>query len=68
MKNGKKIKSEVKWFFTGVVIGLLIFIPLYDLLDVDLDLAVMAAGVIVTLLGMYVVRLTVWVVKKDLKR
>jgi hypothetical protein len=33
---------------------------------VDLDLPVLAAGVIVTLLGMYVVRLTVWVLKKDL--
>jgi hypothetical protein len=66
MKNGKKIKSELKWFFTGIVLGLLVFIPLYKLLNVDLDLPVLAAGVIVTLLGMYVVRLTVWVVKKDL--
>lgn len=65
-KKRKKVTREVTWFFCGLAGGVLFFIFLYDLLGVDLGLAVLAAGAIVTLVAMYVVRLTLWVFKNNL--
>lgn len=66
MKHKKRIKQELGWFFGGIAGGIIIFMFLYRLLDVSFDLGVLAAGAIVTLLAMYVVRLTVWVFKKNM--
>ena len=65
-KNKEKIVRELFWFFGGIIGGVIIFIYLYSLLDVGIHLGNMAAGAIVTLVAMYVVRLTLWVFKKGL--
>ena len=57
---------ELYWFFGGILGGVVIFIYLYSLLNVGIHLGNMAAGAIVTLVAMYVVRLTIWVFKKGL--
>jgi len=66
MKNKEKIMRELYWFFGGIIGGVIIFIYLYSLLDVGIHLGNMAAGAIVTLVAMYVVRLTLWVFKKGM--
>jgi hypothetical protein len=66
MKKKETIIRELYWFFGGIIGGVIIFIYLYSLLDVDIHLGNMAAGAIVTLVAMYVVRLTFWVFKKGL--
>lgn len=57
---------ELYWFLGGVVGGVIIFIYLYSLLNVGIHLGNLAAGAVVTLLAIYVVRLTFWVFKKGL--
>ena len=52
------------WLFCGVIAGLCVSLILYDILNVDLDLGVLAAGVIATLPAIYVVRMTLWIFKK----
>jgi len=64
MKNKKTLIREIGWFICGVIVGLCISLVLYDIINVDLDLAVLAAGVVATLLAIYVVRMTLWVFKK----
>lgn len=66
MKNKKGVYRELLWFFGGVGGGIFVSLVLYDIINVDLGLGVMAAGVIVTLLAMYVVRMTLWVFKQGL--
>jgi len=66
MKNKKKVMREIYWFLGGVAGGVVIFIYLFSLLKVDINFEVLAAGAIVTLVAMYVVRLTLWVFKKGL--
>jgi len=66
MKNKKGVFRELTWFFCGVGGGLVISLVLYDIINVTLDLGVLAAGVIATLLAMYVVRLTLWVFKQGM--
>jgi hypothetical protein len=66
MKKKEKIKRELCWFFGGIIGGVIIFIYLLSLLSIDINWGTMAAGAIVTLLAMYVVRLTFWVFKKSL--
>lgn len=60
----KKILSELQWFISGVVAGAIIFFILFDMWNVDITFSVMGAGVLVTLIAMYVVRLTIWVFNK----
>jgi hypothetical protein len=66
MKKKKGVYRELMWFFGGVGGGILISLALFDIINVDLGLGVVAAGVIVTLLAMYVVRMTLWVFKQGL--
>jgi hypothetical protein len=66
MKKKKGVYRELMWFFGGVGGGIFISLVLFDIIDVDLGLGVMAAGVIATLLAMYVVRMTLWVFKQGL--
>jgi multisubunit Na+/H+ antiporter MnhE subunit len=66
MKHKKRLIRELYWFFGGILCGIVIFMFFYRLLSVSFDLGVLAAGAIVTLLAMYVVRLTMWVFKKNM--
>jgi hypothetical protein len=66
MNRKEKITRELFWFLGGVAGGIVIFIYLYSLLKVDITLGTMAAGAVVTLVGMYVIRLTLWVFKKGM--
>jgi hypothetical protein len=66
MKNKKGIFPELIWFFGGMTGGVFISLVLYAIINVDINLAVLAAGVIATLLAMYVVRLTLWVFKQGM--
>jgi hypothetical protein len=66
MKNKKGVFRELTWFFGGVAGGVFISLVLYDIINVGINLAVLAAGVIATLLAMYVVRLTLWVFKQGM--
>lgn len=64
MNKKQRIARELVWFFGGVAGGVIIFIYLYSLLNVDINLGTLAAGAVVTLVAMYVIRLTLWVFKK----
>jgi hypothetical protein len=66
MKNKKGVFRELLWFFCGAVAGICISVVFYDIINVDIDLPVLAAGAIVTLLAIYVVRATLWVFKKGM--
>lgn len=64
MNKKEKITRELFWFFGGAAGGVIIFIYLFSLLKVDRNLGTLSAGAIVTLVAMYVIRLTLWVFKK----
>lgn len=66
MKKKKGVYHEFIWFFGGIGGGIFISLVLFDIINVDLGLGVMAAGVIATLLAMYVVRMTLWVFKQGM--
>jgi hypothetical protein len=66
MKNRKGVYRELTWFFGGVTGGIFISLVLYDIIKVDITPGVMAAGVIATLLAMYVIRMTLWVFKQGM--
>lgn len=66
MKKNKGVFRELIWFFGGVGGGIFISLILYDIINVAIDLGVLAAGVIVTLLAIYVVRMTLWVFKQGM--
>jgi hypothetical protein len=66
MKNKKGVLRELTWFFGGVAGGLLFSLVLYEIINVNIDLGVLAAGVIATLLAIYVVRMTLWVFKQGM--
>jgi hypothetical protein len=66
MDRKKRISRELFWFFGSVAGGLIIFIYLYSLIKVDITPGTLAAGAVVTLVAMYVVRLTLWVFKKGM--
>jgi hypothetical protein len=66
MKNTKTVFRELTWFFCGVIVGICISLILYNILNVDINLGVLSAGVIATLLAIYVVRMTMWVFKKNM--
>jgi hypothetical protein len=66
MKNKNGVYRELTWFFGGVIGGIIISLVLYDIINVEIGLGVIAAGVIVTLLAIYVVRMTLWVFKQGL--
>ena len=57
--------KELLWFICGVALGIVLSLIFYDIINVDIDLAVMTAGVLVTLLAIYVVRITFWVFKQS---
>jgi hypothetical protein len=66
MKHKKRVMKELRWLFGGIAGGIVIFMFFYRLLNVSFDMGVLAAGAIVTLIAMYVVRLTLWVFKKGM--
>jgi hypothetical protein len=66
MTNKKSIYRELAWFFGGVIGGIFVSLALYDIIKVEKTLGVMAAGVIVTLLAIYVIRMTLWVFKQGM--
>ena len=66
MTKKKRVMKELLWFLCVVAAGVIFSLMFYDIINVDLDLGVMAAGVIVTLLAVYVVRITLWVFKQDI--
>jgi hypothetical protein len=66
MTNKKGVYRELAWFFGGVIGGIFISLALYDIIKVEKTLGVMAAGVIVTLLAIYVIRMTLWVFKQGM--
>ena len=65
MTKKKRFMKELLWFICGVALGIVLSLIFYDIINVDIDLAVMTAGVLVTLLGIYVVRITFWVFKQN---
>jgi hypothetical protein len=62
----KGMYRELIWFFGGATGGIFISLVLFDIINVDLGLGVISAGVIVTLLAIYVVRMTLWVFKQGM--
>ena len=57
--------KELLWLICGVAGGIILSLIFYDIINVDIDLAVVTAGVLVTLLAMYVIRITFWVFKQS---
>jgi hypothetical protein len=66
MTKKKRFMKELLWFACGVAVGIILSLIFYDIINVDIDLAVMTAGVLVTLLAIYVIRITFWVFKQSL--
>ena len=62
----KRLAKEWIWFICTLMGGIILCLLLYDILDVDVNLVLVVVGVIVTLLAVYVVRLTVWVLKQSI--
>jgi hypothetical protein len=58
--------KELLWFICVVVAGVILSLMFYDIINVDIDLSVLTAGVVVTLLAVYVVRITLWVFKQNI--
>jgi hypothetical protein len=65
MTKKRLFMKELLWFICGVAGGIILSLIFYDIINVDIDLAVVTAGVLVTLLAMYVVRITFWVFKQS---
>ena len=65
MTKKKRILKELSWFICSVVGGVVLSLIFYDIIDVDINLVVLSAGVIVVLIAVYVVRLTLWVFKQS---
>jgi len=63
----KRVAKELIWFICTLVAGTILCLLFYDILDVDLDVVVIVVGVIVAALAIYVVRLTLWVLKQNMK-
>ena len=66
MTKKQKISRELFWFFGSLAVGFIFFIYVYSFLNVDFTLETLILGAVVTLLAMYVIRLTLWVFKKSL--
>ncbi len=66
MEKKKRIINEVVRFFFTVLLGLALSLMLFRILDVQLGVEILVVGVTVTLLAVYVVRLTVWVLKSSM--
>jgi glucan phosphoethanolaminetransferase (alkaline phosphatase superfamily) len=65
MTKKKRFMKESLWFICGVAGGIILSLIFFDIINVDIDLAVVTAGVLVTLLAIYVVRITFWVFKQS---
>lgn len=65
MTKKKRFMKELLWFICGVAGGIILSLIFFDIINVDIDLAVVTAGVLVTLLAIYVVRITFWVFKQS---
>ena len=66
MSKKKKLIKELVWFISSITGGIILCLFLYSLINVNINLIVMVAGVIVILLAVYVVRLTLWVFKESM--
>jgi len=66
MTKKKLVMKELLWFICIVAAGVILSLIFYDIINVDIDFAVVTAGVVVTLLAVYVVRITLWVFKQDI--
>jgi hypothetical protein len=66
MTKKKRVMKELLWFLCVVAAGVILSLMFYDIINVDIDLAVVTAGVVVTLLAVYVVRITLWVFKQNI--
>jgi hypothetical protein len=66
MTKKKRILKEISWFFGSIVGGVVLCLIFYDIIDVDINLVVLSAGVIVVLISVYVVRLTLWIFKQSI--
>jgi hypothetical protein len=66
MTKKKRVMKELLWFICVVVAGVILSLMFYDIINVDIDLGVLTAGVVVTLLAVYVVRITLWVFNQNI--
>lgn len=66
MTKKKRLIKEIIWFICSVAAGIVLSLSLYDLLNVDTNSVVIVVGIIVTLLAVYIVRLTLWVFDKNM--
>jgi len=66
MTKKKRVIRELIWFFSTITGGIVLSLMFYDIINVDIDLAVMTAGVVATLIAVYVIRVTLWVFKKNM--
>ena len=66
MNKKKRLIRETVWFFCSIIGGIILSLSLYRLLDVDVSLEIIILGAIVALVAVYVVRLTLWVLKESM--
>lgn len=66
MDKKKRITKEIVRFICSCIAGVIISLFLYRILGVDIGAEVMVLGVIVTLIAVYIVRLTLWVFKSSM--
>ena len=63
----KRVAKELIWFICTLVAGTILCLLFYDILDVDLNRVIIVVGVIAAVMAIYVVRLTLWVLKQSMK-
>ena len=66
MDKKKRLIREAIWIFCSIIGGIILSLSLYRLLDVDVSLEIIVLGAIVALVAVYVVRLTLWVLKESM--
>ncbi|MDB9822774.1 hypothetical protein OAC89_03660 [Deltaproteobacteria bacterium] len=65
MTKKKRILKELAWFICTVVGGIILCLIFYDIINVDINPAVLVVGGIVAVIAVYVIRLTLWVFKQS---
>lgn len=66
MEKRKRLIKEIRWFLGTVSGGIMVFLFIYHLLDIEINLEIIVLGAISALLAVYIVRLTVWVFNQNI--
>ena len=66
MNKRRRLIKEIRWFLCTISGGIMVFLFIYRLLDIEINMEIIVLGAISALLAVYIVRLTVWVFNKNI--